>query len=66
MNDSKQPEDLMTEASNETERSCIFKINDLCMIAGLEEDRNSFKDVKNMKEYLPEDESFEAEYDKET
>jgi len=66
MNDSKQLEDLMTEASNETERSFIFKINDLCMIAGLEEDRQSFKVVKNVEENLPEDEIFEAEYDKET
>lgn len=39
MNDSKQPEDLMNEASNETRISCIFKINYLCMIASLEEDR---------------------------
>ena len=66
MNDSKYPEDLMSKASSETKRSCIFKINDLCMIASLEENRQSFKAVKNMKEYLPKDERFEAEYDKET
>lgn len=56
----------MTEASNETERSCIFKINDLCMVVDLEEDRQSFKAVKNVEENLPKDESFEAEYDKES
>ena len=33
------------------------------MVAGLEEDRLSFKVVKNIAEYLPEDESFEADYD---
>jgi len=66
MNDSEELEDLITEASNETRRSCIFKTNDLFTIAGLEEDRQSFKVVKNIKEYLPEDESFEVEYDKET
>ena len=56
----------MTEASNETVRTCDFKTNNLCMVAGLEENRQSFKAVKNMKEYLPENESFEAEFDKET
>jgi len=39
MNDSEQLEDLMTEASNETIRSCGFKTNNLCMVAGLGEDR---------------------------
>ena len=38
----------MTEESSETKRSCIFKTNDLCMIAGLEEDRQSFKSVKDV------------------
>jgi len=66
MNDSEQPEDLMTEASNETVRSCDFKTDNLCTVVGLEENRQCFKTVKNMKEYLPENESFEAEYDKET
>ena len=65
MNDSKQPEDLMTEASNKTIRSCDFKTNDLCMIAGFEEDKQYFKAVKYVKEYLQEDESFEVEYEKE-
>lgn len=44
MNDSKQPKDLMSEASNKTVRSCDFKTNDLCVIAGLEE--HLLKDVK--------------------
>jgi len=66
VNNSKQPEHLMTEASNETKRSCIFRINDFCMISGLEEDRQSLKSIKNVDENLPEGESFEAEYDKET
>ena len=66
MNDSKQLEDLMTEASNKTVRSCDFKTNDLCVIAGLEEDRQCFEVVKDVKEYLPEDESFEAEAGKES
>jgi len=66
MNDSEQLEDSMAKESNETIRSCGFKADNLCMVAGLEEYRQSFKDVKNMKEYLPENESFEAEYDKET
>ena len=55
----------MTEVLNKTVRYYDFKTNFLCMIAGLEEDRQSFKTVKDVKEYLPEDESFEAEYDKE-
>ena len=47
MNDSKQPKDLMTEASNKTVRSCDFKTNDLCVIEGLgEEDEHLLKDVK--------------------
>lgn len=65
MNDSKQLEDLMIEASNKTGRTCDFKTNDLCMIAGLEEDKQSFKTVKEVEEYLPKNKSFEAEYDKE-
>ena len=35
------------------------------IIAGLEEDKQSFKTVKEAEEYLPENKSFEAEYDKE-
>lgn len=66
MNDSKQSEDLMTEASNETVRSCVFKTDNLCMVAGLEEDTQSFKVVKNIELYLLDDESFEAEYDNKT
>lgn len=47
MNDSKQPEDWMTEASKNTVRSCDFKTNDLCVIAGLEEEEEHLlKDVK--------------------
>jgi len=57
INDLEQLEDLMVEASNETIRSCVFKTNNLCMVVGLEEDKQSFKAVKNMEEYLPEDES---------
>lgn len=36
------------------------------MVASLEQDRQYFKVVKNMEEYLPEDESFEARYENET
>jgi len=36
------------------------------VVVGLEEDKQSFKAVKNMEEYLPKDESFEVEYDNET
>jgi len=47
VNDSKQPEDLVTEASNKTVRSCNFKTNKLCVIAGLEEEEEHLlKDVK--------------------
>jgi len=56
----------MTKASNETTMTCDFKTNNLCMVAGLKENRQSFKTSKNMKEYLLENENFEAEYDKET
>ena len=66
INDSEQPQDLMVEASNETLRSCVFKTNNLCMAAGLEEYGQSFKALKNMEEYLPEYEIFEVEYDNET
>lgn len=64
MTDSQQQEDLMNKASNETIRTCDFKIDNLCMVAHLEENRQFFKAIKNMKEYLRENKSFDAEYDK--
>jgi len=37
-----QQQDLMTESSNETIRSCCFETDKLCMIAGIVEDKPSF------------------------
>jgi len=47
---SKQNEDLMTKTSNEDREPCIFKTDNLCMIAGLADNGKSFEVVTRMKE----------------
>ena len=39
MNDLELLEDLITETANEAIRTCDFETYNLCMVAGLEEDR---------------------------
>jgi hypothetical protein len=47
---SKQHEDLMTKTSNEAREPCVFKTDNLCMIAGLVDNGKSFEVVTRMKE----------------
>ena len=44
-------ERLVLEASNETERSCIFKTNDLCMIADTSQDDEQTLEFFKKKEH---------------
>jgi hypothetical protein len=46
---SKQHKNLMIEASNEARESCVFKIHNLCMIAGLVDNGKSFEAVIGIK-----------------
>ena len=46
-------EGLVLEASNKTERSCIFKTKDLCMIAGTsQDDEQTLEFVKKKEQNL--------------
>jgi len=50
--DSEQQGDMMTEASSETTRYYIFKIDSLCMIAGITGEKQLCEDVIGMNEGL--------------
>jgi len=51
--DLEQQEDLMTESSNKTIRSCGFEVDKLCVIAGIAEDNPSYGTIlSGAKSYL--------------